>query len=264
MEITEFLFRPKKTDEGIQKQYTRQYLGLIEKFFSELAKNGLALESGAQVVKTAQGYECRCVACDKNAITEEHFAYETKKTLESLIRMSDGLPAIKDIGPDPLHGHCTCRSPSHLVMEPCAEREGTPIICGDCCESIPLYRLASSAADMEFDDVLRWRKLYRAYLYQCLLGIDSIDGEESYQMLHECVSTLTLAGRALAGQVERFCSIPVYYPIYYQFERVPDRCPQCGASWRNSYPDGVKSSHVCLACRLFASEQRGIYDTNKY
>ena len=202
---------------------------------------------------------CRVIAADPYAITEENFAYDTKKVLKRIIEQSEGLPQFSGMGDDPLHGHCKCKSPSHLVMNPCPEWEGTPIQCGDCMKSIPLYRLARYGGEMEFDDVLRWRRLYRSYLNQCLIGIDEIDGRESYQMLHECVSTLSLAGRALAGQVEQATGVPVYYPIYYKFERVPDICPQCGEKWRNSYLDGVKFSHACLACRIVSSEQKGAY-----
>lgn len=255
MEITEFRFKPAPIAPELRKRFSLQYIEALETFFSELARNGLALETGAQITQDKDGsYICRIIACDERAITEHNFSYDTKKALSRLLDMSDGLPQFSNVGHDPLHHHCKCRQPSHLVLNPCAEWEGTPVQCGDCTASIPLYRLVRHAGDMEFDDVLRWRRLYRAYLYQCLIGIDSIDGHESYQMLHECVSTLSLAGRALAGQIEQAVGIPVYYPIYYKYERVSDVCPQCGERWRNSYPDGVKFSHVCLGCRLVSSE----------
>jgi len=259
VEITEFRFTPAKIAPEIRDRFLAQYLDTLERFFSELARNGLILESGAQIAFENGVYVCRVIAADPYAITEENFAYDTKKVLKRIIEQSEGLPQFSGMGDDPLHGHCKCKSPSHLVMNPCPEWEGTPIQCGDCMKSIPLYRLARYGGEMEFDDVLRWRRLYRSYLNQCLIGIDEIDGRESYQMLHECVSTLSLAGRALAGQVEQATGVPVYYPIYYKFERVPDICPQCGEKWRNSYPDGVKFSHACLACRIVSSEQKGAY-----
>lgn len=250
MELIEFRLTPKKVKPWMQDSVDSEFSAYVLEFLRQLPRNGLTLEGGVDIRREGDSYVSRVVAQDSEAIDEKNFSYDTRQALKKLLEVSDGLPVVTSAGKCLIPAHCECRSPGYLILQAPAEWEGSPVMCGDCGKSVPLYRIVPSTAEMEFDDLLGWRRLYRSYMLQHTTGLDGIDYHESYEMLHECVSTLSLAGRRLAGTVERFTGKPTYYPIYNRFEHIPDTCPQCGGDWRNPYPDAIKFTHVCSGCRL--------------
>lgn len=231
----------------------------VETIFSErfmlwlrcLEQNGLILEGQANVRKRNGTFFCRVVAQGDDALSEQRFNYETRKAAAYLLEMSDGAPEFIDMGRSLMPRGCACGGKSpYLILYPCAEWEGSPIRCGGCNGSFPLYLTKKYAMDCEFGDILNWRKTFRGYVAHFTSGADRRDKYESYQMLNNCVSALSLLGRRLAGDAERGTGILTYYPLFQQDEIIPNACPQCGANWRNPYPAAIRFSHACPACRI--------------
>ena len=144
-------------------------------------------------------------------------------------------------------------------MQSPPEWEGSPVKCGDCGRSVPLYRLCNSVPEREFDDVLMWRRMRRAYFTAYEAGGGGraavyagtvFDAAAAYAILRSCVSELSLEGRRLAGKIEAETGIMTLYPLFSQYEKLPVRCPQCGADWRNPFTGAINYECFCRECRL--------------
>lgn len=248
MYIYEYRFSPRIPEKGRDK-WLYEYQCLMVRFFNNLYRNGLTLEGALTISENNGGYSCKVIAVDEKALEKRNFSYDTRVTLSKLTELG-GEPQCVPLEKCVLPAHCECERSDYVVLQASAEWEGTPLMCGTCGKSVPLYRLVPDANEREFDDLYGWRRLYRGYMNEHIVGIDGIDYHESYVMLNECVSTLNLIGRRFAGLFEKFGGVPTYYPIFSRYDRIPDECPQCGKRWVNEYTDVIKFSHVCSACRL--------------
>lgn len=237
---------------GALETFDGRFIKLLGDFLHQLGRNGIILDGGVQSYIDNGQYVCRVIAQDDTALSEsglseEQMNYDTRKAL-TLLRGKCAAPvqiiqkeSCVDIP------HCKCVSPSHYVLQYIPEWMGSPVMCGDCHSSVPLYRLLPDRNDREYDDLLRWRKLYRGYIEQFRAGIN---GRYAYDMIRNCRSEFAVHGRRIAGWVEQRTGITTFYPIYSHLERKPERCPQCGGPFVNVYTDAINFERCCRNCRL--------------
>ncbi len=246
MQTVEFRFMPKPPKYG-ESFYDDAMLALLDEFLVQLARNGLILEGGATT--TVEGCELvmTVIAQDEYAIDEKYMSYDTRQLLKKILQRCKGLPKVIPKQNLIYPAHCTCSHHDILIMQSPPLWEGSPVMCGDCGRSIPLYQIVTDSTEREFDDMLHWRKLRLGYLemYEC-----GVNQKESETMLKGCASDLSLSGRRLAGMVEAATGVMTLYPLFSRFEQKPDKCPQCGGDWVNHYTDAVKYERFCRACRL--------------
>jgi len=222
-----------------------------------MEQSGLILEGQASIRRENGFFVCRVVAQGADALSENAMNYDARKAFDSLLEASDGPPQVTGVGRSVMPRGCECVKSPYFILYPCAEWEGSPIRCGGCNASFPLYRTKKLGVEREFGEILSWRKTYRGFVAHLTAGGEHSnrngygrDKSESYKSLNSCVSEMSLLGRRLAGEVERDTDVLTYYPLYQVHEDIPDACPQCGANWRNPYPAAIRFSHVCPACRL--------------
>lgn len=238
----------------------KEYFSLLNSFFSYLAANGLVLDAGQRLSMNEGCPVLHVIAVDDDAISQENFNYDTRETLKAIVSKSTRVPQILN-GAEYLDmGHCTCAKPSCLILQAPPEWLGTPIVCADCGKSYPIYKLIKQPLDRDFSELLRWRKLYRAYRCEYFSGFDM---PHSLEMIKNCVSPLALIGRKLCGELEQSSGIMMLYPLFARYERLPRTCPQCGNGWVNPYTDAIAYERFCRACRLvMRDEGAGDFERN--
>ncbi|MBQ4313732.1 MAG: DUF2310 family Zn-ribbon-containing protein [Clostridia bacterium] len=244
MQIFEFSFKVRTNDGRV---YDERFLACLRAFVREMAKAGLILEGGVHCFARDDRYVCRVIAQDGEAISEQNMSYDGQKALERLLGLCEDLPRLTPCEELDDIPHCTCERSSYYILSPCAEWEGSPVRCGDCRRSVPLYRIIPIANERDFDDLLGWSRLYRSFLTQYQCGYNAL---YAYNMLKDCVSDLSLQGRSAAGKVERRSGIITLYPLFSQYELLPNKCPQCGGNWINQYRDAVPYERFCRSCRI--------------
>lgn len=236
------------------------YLERINSFFSCLAINGLVLDAGQRIFMRDGSFVLQLIAMDEDALSQEKFNYDTRETLRAIVSHSSSIPQIMEGEKYPDMDSCTCERPSCLILQAPPEWLGAPVCCPDCGKSYPIYKLISDPLDRDFSELLRWRKLYRAYRCECLSDFDI---PHSLEMIKNCVSPLALMGRRLCGMLEQSSGIVMLYPLFARHERLPKSCPQCGGSWVNHYTDAIAYERVCHACRLvMRDEGAGDFERN--
>lgn len=231
----------------------------MDRFAAELSRCGLTLEAGARTLYQNGEYILLVIAQDEEAIDEKNMNYDTKKALTELTKKCEAMPKVRTLAELEFPAHCVCAKPSHFIMQSPPEWEGSPVRCGDCGKSVPLYRLDGFAADRNFDDLLLWRRLRRGcfstYEYgsrkQSVASAQALsEPAAAYAALKSCVSGVSLEGRRLAAMVEKNTGVITVYPLFSQYEKMPEYCPQCGRSWINPFTDAVKFKCFCRECRL--------------
>lgn len=241
MRIVEMRFTPK---EGLTRDAFELLLADLRRWF---VRNGLILEGAAQSWFDGETMVWRIVAQDDDAIAEENMSFDTRESLSQLIKRCEGLPQVIPMEESADSPHCTCQKPTALLLQSPAEWIGSPVRCCDCRKSVPLYKIVTYPNDRDFELLLHWRKLRRGFLEQ--LG-EKLNSGYAYDMLNNCLSELSVAGRRQAALVEKCTGVITLYPLFSRFERLPDRCPQCGGNFINPYKGVIPYERFCRQCRL--------------
>lgn len=149
---------------------------------------------------------------------------------------------------------CSDRPEWYMLYTNYAEEE-SPVICGRCGKSVPLYKLPYIMNEDEFHTVLSWYITYRAVdqvWMQCL------SDRFTYRQLNDANSQLSQQGRKICAEFEKATGIPFYYYLLHDNgvngkKKTPDVCPVCGENWKLN---GEKTfiDYKCDKCRLTADE----------
>lgn len=146
---------------------------------------------------------------------------------------------------------CSCRKLARLILITDACDWGSPLSCGDCGGTVPLYRLPPTSEVGNYEDIIFFARRYRV---MDKLWLGSGTGERfAYRELSRIDSELSVEGRDLCRRIEKSSGIAVYYYVmrYYGKSLVAERkcpCPGCGRKWFIDEP-GVHDFH-CDRCRL--------------
>ena len=238
---------------GAIETFDSRFVKLLGDFLHQLGRNGLILDGGVQSFIESGQYVCRVIAQDDEdlgsggALSEENMNYDTRKALMLLKGKCASDPELYRREKCVDIPHCTCSSPSHYVLQYIPEWMGSPVMCGDCHCSVPLYKLANNRNECEFDDLLRWRKIFRGFIEQYRAGIN---GRYSYDQIRNCRSEFAVQGKRISGKVEQRTGVVTFYPIYSLHERKPEKCPQCGSYFVNDFPNAIIFDRCCRNCRI--------------
>ncbi|MBT9394681.1 Zn-ribbon-containing protein [Hymenobacter sp. NST-14] len=165
------------------------------------------------------------------------------------------IQCVGSTGSEPLSGVCHCaRSPFYLLYTDFVTLH-SPVLCGGCNGSIPLYRLQHDG-ESSFSRLLSWETNYRA----CdSLQINCTVGEQwATRQLSDVRSALSKEGRALAAELEALTGVPVYYYLFNdraisvaRDQRRP--CPACGQPWLRTESLHGRYYFQCVPDRLISA-----------
>lgn len=146
---------------------------------------------------------------------------------------------------------CGCGSPSCYLLYPEYGSEESPLRCGDCGGSIPLYKVPYIFGEEEHNSLLHWFEAYRAI---DKLWMHGTSDRFSYRQLNHPDSSLFREGRKICRALETALHKPVYHFVFHAGKDQPV-CPSCQQPWQ-SFGDQEVMDYKCDNCRLATEKNR--------
>ena len=143
---------------------------------------------------------------------------------------------------------CSCGNSDFYIINPFMISLISPILCGNCLESIPLYKLDG----LNCED--RYEIVHFSELYESINSLKEYDPEYHKNHLNNSDSKITNLGIEISKKIERKTSIPTYY--FLLTTKNVDFCPKCGGKLDNlpiditKYSEHGNINRVCKKCNL--------------
>jgi len=247
----EFHFYPKSFEE----HYIDDYDNSIQSFIACLYKNGQILAEWS-VVKFFDHYTCRVVAPEMDSLDEKFHNKYCKEDVSAILEKSLKDFEIHFIGENyDVWDSCGCFSSSHYVLFTDYKKQETyPVVCGDCRNTVPLYKLPKTYAEdyEEYYDVQWWQRIYNACDTQFMSGTGERHG---YKMMNDPNSALSKEGLRICAFWEERVKKPFYYYLFKYYKKNKPTCPKCNENWVN-HNEKIKYDYVCEKCRLVSNDMK--------
>lgn len=145
---------------------------------------------------------------------------------------------------------CECAKSSYYILKGDMKDTVSPVICGNCGRSVPLYILPRNYSREEYYDILEWQRAYNDLTDLFKQGLDE---RYAYDMLHKANSSLNVEGRRIAKALNEKTGTPVYYHMFKYYGKNKEECPICGESWQNNDSE-YNVEYICHRCKLVSSD----------
>ena len=127
----------------------------------------------------------------------------------------------------------------------------SPIVCGDCGSTVPLYRLPKIFGEDEYLSVLGWQRAYNA----CdILFMEGIGESSAYQRLSKVTSDLSVWGRKICREFEIATGKSFFYYLFRYYSSHKASCRICGEPWELGKDNQLFIDYRCESCRLVADK----------
>ncbi|WP_300688775.1 DUF2310 family Zn-ribbon-containing protein [Chryseobacterium sp.] len=196
---------------------------------------------------------CLPFTLEKNSLNKVH---NNKYVNNQIEKLAASKIAIKTAGKSYADyvGPCTCKKSEFYILITNYISIDSPIICGSCNKSIPLYRLPQYY-DFGYMPILAWE-----VNYQCCdrLQMNCEVGERwALNQMQEVKSQLSKQGVTICKKIEELTNIPTYYYLYnYKKNRKGDenrKCPCCQREWRLNTTLYNIYDFKCDQCRIIST-----------
>lgn len=244
----EYCFYPKT----FQQPEIDDYDESMQWFLAALEKNGQILSHYYNTVKLDNHYACRVTAPEIDSLHERYWNTFCRKFYHEVAEKSVKMPVLQYIGENyDVPDCCTCSDPSHYILLSEYAQYTIPILCGDCLQTVPLYKFPKTYDKEEYYDVLSWQKLYESCDRQFTEGIGERFG---YKMMHDPNSLLSREGMRICKFLEKETGKPFYYFLFQYYRKNKDTCPICNGQWVNQQTGKVHYDMVCHHCRIVSND----------
>ena len=247
--IAMFHYKIKLTKKpGTQSLENSEIVDMIDDYLSPLDNNGQFV-SGYNLYSDGTFFYVTLVLPEEDSMSNAYGNHYVKTHTERLRTFFD-IELIREGVDLEHHRSCACEKPSWFLLYP-ESGHYSPLICGDCRGSVPLYKVPYPSSDTEHTEILNWRN---AYCNMRNLWVHSLWDRFTSAQMRKHNSKLNLEGRDICAELEKKLSVPVYYFLHYQIEawvgagKTPKVCPQCGNDWAVN-PEFYK----CETCRLITT-----------
>jgi predicted nucleic acid-binding Zn ribbon protein len=123
----------------------------------------------------------------------------------------------------------------------------SPVVCGDCGSTVPLYKLPKILGEDEYWSVLNWQRAYKACDELFMVGI----GERfAYQRISKPANDLYELGKQICEAFENAIGKPFYYYLFRYYSPYKGTCPVCGLQWKLGSDNKSFINYRCDYCRL--------------
>ncbi|MCL2672036.1 MAG: Zn-ribbon-containing protein [Clostridiales bacterium] len=232
---------------------TDDALDLLWDYLRSLYNNGQILKN-YELVKVDIGFVAFITLPEDDALDEKYnsiYVSQYLAQMKAVFRMT-----LKIIGENlNAEKSCACEKSSWYMLYTDFTQTDSPVVCGDCGESVPLYRLPHLFNEDEHHGILGWKETYSEI---DSLWMYCLSDRFTYRQLHNPDSALSKIGRDICRELEKATDTPTYYYLYHYdslsgTRKTPAECPICGADWKLN---GEKTfiDYKCEPCRLVADE----------
>ena len=215
---------------------------LIWESFNALRKNGQVYEN-FQVVGEEGAYAVYVImpgadALDLGFCTEE--SVEIVKKLAAIFSLK-----IISLGEAvTCEGSCECAASCWYMLYSDLATEESPVVCGDCGKSVPLYKLPAVLDKEGQSNFLNWQDQFKSLQK---LDVYNYTSDFTTAEIYTPTSRINKMGRALCRALEKAKSVPVFYHL--EVKKAGDVCPICGREWSRTANNEI-SSKLCTFCRI--------------
>jgi predicted nucleic acid-binding Zn ribbon protein len=196
-------------------------------------------------------------AHERNAFARKYNNFYVNRELKNLYDNYDVKPQFRVAGKSfpEYKGACACKSHSFLILYTDFISINSPVQCGDCGFSVPLYKLPVYY-DHGYMPILSWESNYQS----CdRLQMNCEVGERwAMNQMEFLDSQLTRQGREICSRLEELTGVPVYYYLHNYTRRRGDTksipCPGCNKKWHLKERLLDSYDFKCSSCRLISQQ----------
>lgn len=152
------------------------------------------------------------------------------------------------------NGCCTCEKSDFFILMTNYVSIDSPITCGSCNQSVPLYRLPQYY-DFGYMPILSWETNYQS----CdRLQMNCEVGERwSLNQMQEINSQLSKQGIEICKKIQELTKIKTFYFLYnykkYKADQSDRPCPGCGKKWNLKTPNDYFYDFKCNNCNIIST-----------
>ena len=236
--------------------FFRNEYEMISYFLSTMHKNGQIM-SDYSMLKEDCYYIVYCTVPDIETLEEKYYNEYSKKVYKYLNIdyeiLGDNIVYYDD---------CQCENPSWYLLycDYTSTRDSSPLFCGDCGESIPLYKTPYLFNEQEHFNLLEYQDMYASVDN---IWMKSLSDRFSKNQIVNTNSKLNKRGMEIRAELERLLNKPVYLfvrnPIggwwkYKESNKKLDNCPVCGRELSEPLNKEI-TGKMCHKFRIAFNEQ---------
>jgi len=106
---------------------------------------------------------------------------------------------------------CKCNKSSFYFLYANTESSDYPVLCGDCSNFVPIYKIPLLFNDKEHYAIRHWSHSYKNIFS---LWLNGLDDKYTYKQQSSYNSKLSREGRAICKELKRVFGTPVYYYLF--------------------------------------------------
>lgn len=225
-----------------REENKEEEIDLLWNYLSCLYKNGQILKD-FELIKKEKNYLAFVTVAEELSLAEQYNNIYVKEELSKLYTIFS--LSFKLIGENlNCNNSCQCKQPSCYILYTDYTCLESPIICGNCGNSIPLYKLPYLFSENEYFTILSWQKTYQSIDQ---IWMESLADHFSYQQLSNPNAQLTKIGRKICYELEKQLKKPVYYYLFHANHPLSN-CPSCGKLLQKSNIKNI--DYQCDCCRF--------------
>lgn len=199
---------------------------------------------------------CLPFTLEKSSLAKKHNNFYVNRQSKKVEELCSSKLEFKTVGKsyETYHTACICKKSDFYILITNYVTIESPLTCGNCNKSVPLYRLPSYY-DYGYMPILSWETNYNS----CdSLQMNCEVGERwALNQMQEINSQLTKQGIIICGKLKELTNIPTYYYLHNyrnaKGNQLARTCPSCNNKW-----DLKKRLHnfydfKCDKCKLIST-----------
>lgn len=199
---------------------------------------------------------CLPFTLEKNSLDQKYNNFYVNRQSKKIEELCNSKLTFKTVGKsyDSYTAPCECKKPDFYILITNYLTIESPLSCGTCDKSIPLYKLPVYY-DYGYMPILSWETNY--------VSCDSLQmncevGERwALNQMQEITSQLSKQGLEICKKIEELTSIPTYYYLHnykkFKGDQLIRPCPSCGKKWNLKAPLHGFYNFKCDKCKIVST-----------
>ena len=199
---------------------------------------------------------CLPFTLEKNSLSKKVNNFYVNRQIKKIEELCDSKLQIKTVGKTyaTYKTPCRCKKPDFYILITNYVTIDSPLTCGNCFKSVPLYRLPKYD-DYGYMPILSWETNY--------ISCDSLQmncevGERwALNQMQEVTSQLSVQGLKICKKIEELTTISTYYYLHNYRKEKGDPllrpCPVCGDKWNLNESLDNFYEFKCDRCKIVST-----------